>query len=226
VIALSFDIWRRQLAPFLLLTLVITLPGHALGFAVADKRVSFTGDPMLDAAIVQLFGSTLLLIASGAIAWSAYQALLGKPTGFNETIAVGLRRLPAVVAVGLVAGLVTGIGFLCFIVPGILLWCVLYVVVPAAVIEKTGVVASLTRSSELTAGYRTGVLGVVALTVGINLMTVMIVSSFVSADSPAVWTAEVALTVLAGSFTAVTYTVTYHELRRIKEGSTDIEAFE
>jgi hypothetical protein len=41
-----------------------------------------------------------------------------------------------------------------------------------------------------------------------------------------VWTAEVALSVVFGSFTAVTYTVTYVELRRLKEGSTDIEAFE
>ena len=226
MIAQSFDIWRRQLAPFLLLTLVISLPGHALGFAVADKRVSFTDDPALDALLVQVFGIALQQIAAGAIAWSAYQSLLGKPIGFGETISVGLRRLPLVVAVGLIAALVTVIGFLCFIVPGLLLWCVLYVVVPAAMIEKTGVAASLMRSSSLTAGYRMGVFGVVALTVGLTLMAALLVGSFLSPDSPAVWTASVALSVVFGSFNAVTYTVTYHELRRIKEGSTDIEAFE
>jgi hypothetical protein len=158
VIALSFDVWRRQLAPFLLLTLVITLPAHALGFALEEKRLHFTDDAMLDTLFVHLIGSVLQFMASGAIAWSAYQAILGKPIGFHETIAVGLRRLPLVVTVGLVAGVVTIIGFMCFIVPGLLLLSVLYVVIPAAVIEKTGVVASLTRSSQLTDGYRMGVL--------------------------------------------------------------------
>jgi hypothetical protein len=213
----SLGIWSRNLAPFLLLTLAITLPGHLLGLAVLAGTWT-TSDPGLDQALPQLLVSTLLYLASGAICFGVFQELRGKPVGFTRCVAVGLVRLVDVLGAGFVAGLVILIGTIALILPGLVLWAVLFVVVPTAVLEGTGAIGSMQRSASLTAGNRWPVLAIVLLLFLVNLAAMLLVAATLGAGGPGYFTAQVALTTLSGSFGAVTSTVAYHDLRLVKEG--------
>ena len=48
-------------------------------------------------------------------------------------------------------------------IPGLIIYTVLWLVVPVAVVERPGIVASLRRSSMLTKGYRWQIFGMVLI---------------------------------------------------------------
>jgi hypothetical protein len=217
VLRRSLAIWARNLAPFLLLTLIVMLPGQALHYLVESHRFSFD-DEILDAAMPGLVDTVLVTIVSGAICWGAFQELRGKPLSYLDCILVGLRRLPSVLLIGLVEGLIVGIGLQLLIVPGLFLACVLYVVVPVTVIEKAGVSTALTRSAILTRGKRLQLFAIGVVNFGVSFgIGVLAVEAF-DKNASALWTARVALVVASASFGAVTNTVAYHGLRAALDG--------
>jgi hypothetical protein len=217
VLARSLAIWAKHLAPFLLLTLLVTLPGHALHYLIEEGRFSF-GEEALDQGLPGLIDTVLITMAAGAICWGVFQELRAKPVGFARCVAVGLARLAPTVLVGLTAGLVIGVGLLLLIVPGLVLACVLYVVVPAAVIEGGGVAASMQRSAELTAGHRWPVFFIGLTTILLNLVAAMLAIAAFGTAGGALWTARIGLGVGFASFSAVTSTVAYYQLRVVREG--------
>ena len=76
-------------------------------------------------------------------------------------LAMGLRSLPGVFWVSLLSGLVVFGGLLLLVVPGVIVACMLWVVVPVAVLEQRGGLEALRRSRELTKGLLGPVFGVV-----------------------------------------------------------------
>ena len=101
--------------------------------------------------------------------------------------------------------------------PGVIIGCMLYVAVPACVIEKLGVTASTSRSVALTKGYRWQIFGLFLLVVVIAL-----VGAFVLAKIGGVGlvgqTLSFAWQVVSTAFGAVLSAVIYHDLRMAKEG--------
>jgi hypothetical protein len=217
VLRRSLAIWARNLAPFLLLTLVVTLPAHVFHYLVESKQVSFD-DPMLDEALPSLVDTVLITVVSGAICWGVFQGLRGQPIPFFRCVLVGLRKLPHVLLVGLVAGLAIGIGWILYVLPGLFLACVLYVVVPVAVIEGGGVTSAITRSALLSQGHRLQLFAVAALSFAISFGLGRLAVEAFEHSVEALWTARIVLFVASASFGAVTSTVAYHDLRVAREG--------
>ena len=200
-----------RLAPFLVLTLLVTLPSHVFHYLVESKQVTFD-DPMLDELLPSLVDTVLITVVSGAISWGAYEELRGQRIPFVRCVLVGLRKLPQVLLVGLAAGVIVTIGLAMWILPGIFLACVLYVSVPAAVIEGGGVVKALTRSVSLTAGNRLQVFVVAAVSFAISYGLGRLAREVFEDNVQALWTARITLFVAAASFGAVTATVAYFQL--------------
>ena len=75
----------------------------------------------------------------------------------------GLGSLGRVFVVSLFVGIMTTVGFVLCIVPGVIIMCMNWVAVPVAVMEQPGATAALTRSQDLTAGTRLPVFAVVLL---------------------------------------------------------------
>jgi hypothetical protein len=217
VLRRSLAIWARNLAPFLLLTLLVTLPAHVLRYLVESKQVSFD-DPMLDQLLPSLVDVVVITVVSGAICWGVFQGLRGQPIPFFRCVLVGLRKLPHVLFVGLATGIIMFIGFACWVLPGIFLFCVLYVAVPVAAIEGSGVVHAITRSATLTAGNRVQILIVAVASIALNFGLGALAVGAVGDNVQALWTAQVVLFIAAASFSAVTQTVAYHDLRLAREG--------
>lgn len=67
------------------------------------------------------------------------------------------------IGVGILAGIAIGIGFLLFVVPGLILLTIWAVIAPVIVVERSGVIASFGRSRELVRGNGWQVFGVIVV---------------------------------------------------------------
>ena len=93
-----------------------------------------------------------------ALAYGVIRHLRGGHAGFLESVAQVARRVVPVLGIGLIVGVATAIGFLLLIVPGVWLTVVFWVVLPAVVVERAGL-SAITRSAELTRGFRGPIFG-------------------------------------------------------------------
>ena len=103
-------------------------------------------------------------------------------------------------------------------IPGLMLYSALWVAVPAAVVERTGVVASMSRSATLTRGYRWRVFGIVLLLGLLNMTAGWIATLPFDLGGTAHSVAEFAVAAVFTAWSAVAAAVAYHDLRLEKEG--------
>jgi hypothetical protein len=111
------------------------------------------------------------------------------------------------------------LGLILLIIPGLILYTMWIVGLPACVIERLRPWTSLRRSQELTKGHRWKLFGFTLLLVipsfaslGIESGLSAIAGPIVGLIGKYVWTS------IWGAFIAVLVAVTYHDLRVIKEG--------
>lgn len=109
------------------------------------------------------------------------------------------------------------LGFLLFVVPGVIIGCMLYVAIPACVIEKLGVTASMSRSVALTKGYRWQIFGLFLLVVVISALGAFVFTLIGGAGLVGQLLAF-GWQVVSTAFGAVLSAVIYHDLRMAKEG--------
>jgi hypothetical protein len=79
-------------------------------------------------------------------------AYLGEEIGWRSSLRFALRRLPAIVGLALLSGLLVGLGALFCVIPGIYLYVAFSVAVPVLLVEGAGPSRSLGRSRELVRG--------------------------------------------------------------------------
>jgi hypothetical protein len=137
----------------------------------------------------------------------------------RETLNRVLPRLNTLTFAGLLAAVGITIGFLLLIVPGLILITLWLLIVPAIMLENRGVFESFGRSRQLVSGHGWSVFGVIVLTVAI-LIAVNIGLSLVEAAFDSRWLnllLDIASQTAAVPFLALAWTITYFELRAIKE---------
>jgi hypothetical protein len=200
-------------SPILAWTLATPPPDPAAGLGVSDQ--------LQGAASLALGGLTAGLLTYGVV-----EHLRGTPASFAACLRVGLGRLLPTLGVGVVVALLVTIGLMLLAVPGLILMCVYWVAVPAAVIEHGETGSALARSAALTRGRRWAVFGL-HLVFGVLLIAGLLVLWF------AVFPGDVGSSptrlqqvlewlwggVVFGSLLAVASAVGYHDLRMEKEGT-------
>jgi hypothetical protein len=137
----------------------------------------------------------------------------------RETLNRVLPRVNTLTLAGLLAAVGITIGFLLLIVPGLILITLWLLIVPAIMLEKCGVFASFGRSRQLVSGHGWSVFGVIVITVLI-LIGVNIVLGIVQAAFDSRWLdllLDIASQTATAPFLALAWTITYFELRAIKE---------
>lgn len=229
VIRRSFLVLFKNFGPFILLSLVFMLPSQFPLLLASPEPVEAGGDASVDAMVplatfVVHFLSTSLL--SATLVYGTIIQLRGGHATAMESVVKGLGLLLPVIGVSLLAGLITLAGMLLLIIPGILAFIVLWVAVPAAVVERPGIVASLRRSAELTDGYRWRVLGVIAVILLISaVIEMLVVGPLVATMGNATEGMPIGATIILlvvqaffAALSAVTIAVSYHDLRIAKEG--------
>jgi hypothetical protein len=232
VVGRTLSIWFRNIIPFSILLLLVNSPVMAYIF--------FTGD--LDAqtlGLVALGQFCLSMIATGAVTYGVFQQLRGQHASIGACLAVGLGRMFPTIGVGILMvlvmigacipfGLMMFAGsFLVFfgaigaVVVIIIVYCMLWVAVPVAVVERPGVFASLRRSRELTRGNKASIFGILFLlglmNAGISWLLMKILGGVIE-DPTHLILVDSILDAILGGIIAVAAAVGYHDLRADKEG--------
>jgi hypothetical protein len=219
VLSKTFAVFGRQLGNFLLLTFVPLIP--VLFFTLLRPAELPSGLPTSNVNLYGILGGILTfvlqMVAQATTLYGAFQEMSNQSFTISQSLKVGLRRALPLFAVALSAGLATGLATILLLVPGLIVLCMLYVAVPACVIEKLGVTASLNRSAALTKGHRWQIFGLVVL-VSVVAAIVQYVLARVGGDGTLARLLNFAWLIVDTSFAAVLHAVTYHDLRVAKEG--------
>lgn len=224
--------WARNAAPYTLLTAVVYLPLLLyVGFGVDLATLAGADLERFQLhAIIMAIGTVVLrFAATGAITYGVIQQLRGERPTLGKCAGVGLSTLLPVLGVAILSGLAIGVGLLLFIIPGAMAACMLYVAVPVAVIERPGVIASLSRSYDLSLGYRWHIFGLVALFFGANQVISRVLDSSLlqSATSLSQIRTYLYLVVAADLFLAsvgaAVTAVCYHDLRVTVDPAVDAD---
>ncbi len=200
-------------AVFIVLALLAMVPGALLSLATAGS----TGG----SAFVNILDRILGLVIQGAIAYAAFQVLRGEDVTIGDSMSRGLNEVVTLVLIAILTTLGIVVGTILLIVPGIILACMWAIVVPVCVVERRGTMDCLSRSAQLTKGYR---LKIFALFLLVGLATFLI--AFVIAGLIGFVTGSEGLALLVASlvaslpvaFGAVMVAIVYFDLRAIQEG--------
>jgi hypothetical protein len=215
----TYSVWARNLLPFAVVSFVVHLPSLALSIALGRP------DPTRPAAgfwVNTGLSLFLSLVSTGALMHGVLEHLKGRRASIGEMLRVGLARFGPVLAVAIAIYLALTIGLVLFVVPGIVVGCVLFVAIPVAVVERgVGLRGALGRSAALTKGNRFA-LFVVALLVWLTTVAIgmpaMILGVTSALPYPIFVLLGTAVNMLGASLLSVAPAVAYHDLRVSKEG--------
>lgn len=155
VVARIWSLYRANAA--------VLLPAALVVFAVqlAIELISASSLAVLLSLVVVW---VLSVLYQGFVVEVVAQARVGvQVAGQGELLRAVTPALGALIAISILAGIGEGIGFLLFVVPGLVLLTMWSVVVPVEVLERRGVLGSFGRSRQLVRGNGWGVFGVLVI---------------------------------------------------------------
>jgi MFS family permease len=174
-------------------------------------------------------------IVQGAMTRATVAEGENQRAGFAECLAAGARVFLPLIGVALIFGFVIFLGFIFLIVPGIIVMVMWSVAAPAVVVERDGVFRALSRSQELTRGFRWKIFGLflVLLVIYVLLFSVLGVVGLSSMRAAAATGAFSTVNFVASVITSVLVHLLwgtiqpslYVELRRANNGDS-IESLE
>ncbi|HEX8355258.1 MAG TPA: YciC family protein [Pyrinomonadaceae bacterium] len=165
VISPTLEVFRKQFLLVGALVLVTSLPLVVLQYGVIQSALASAEEAMAAESGLFAFASgvTLLIgvlsfagsaLLSGSLVYAVIDLQRAGAASAGESLRRGLRVLPKVLVVSLLYTVVTTVGFILLIVPGVIFSLMYAVAVPVAVAERLGPLASLKRSARLTDGYK------------------------------------------------------------------------
>jgi len=159
---------------------------------------------------------------SGTLVYGVYQHIRGRPVRVGDCLTVGLRRLPAVLGTSIIVGLLTAVGLAACFIPGIIVACMLWVALPATVIENVNPIEAIKRSTALTTGTRGSIFAVLFVLGLANKLVEVAVDALlddaVSMQLGFELTLRLGLLLFFSLWGAVAPAVGYYQLRRSREG--------
>ena len=219
VVSRGFETLRRQIGPFLALSMLLA----ALPILIMQYLVGDSADPTplgLTWLVTMITGYLL----QAALVRSSILDQNDRPVDMRESIAVAFRLLLPMIGLMILSWIMIGIGLVLLIVPGLIVYSVLIVSVPALVEERRGVIESMNRSRELTSGSRPRILLLVVLFFIFYAaleMIVPVLTGVLGSDTAITRALGAALiSAVTAMFVAVMLASLYIELRTVKEGAT------
>jgi hypothetical protein len=154
----------------------------------------------------------------------------GNYPSLAASIQAVINDLPALATIGLISSVVIVLGFLMFVLPGLILGVLLAVLIPVRTIEQTDFVQTCVRSAVLTKGNRWPILGlligVIVLEIAGDIAVNIVIGDPVLAGFSEQPSSDGAAAILGSALVATAISVIgatgtavlYCELRRIKDG--------
>ena len=239
VISRGFEALRANFFPFFAFALLLSgVPSFLVQYwAMTELRGADNPGFFISAGYWgPLLGGWLLafvagMVLQGVLVRSTILFLSGREPDLAQSVLLALRLVIHIFVVSLIVGLLTVIGLLLLIVPGVIVYCAFIVSIPALIEERRGIFGSLQRSRDLTRGSRGRiflllvVLWVFSVVIGtiINAVTGVSMTNPFEMQFPDPTLAGAAAGVggaLSAVIGAVLLAALYIELRTVKEGAT------
>lgn len=213
------------------------------------RRERMDPDTMRNITIgLTLLGHASKFLLAGAIAYLVVRAQQRRPAGVGEVLGRGLRRFPAILGATVLIWIVVTLMFvpamlagaiaesmplmfmflMAAMIPAVIWGLSVSVAVPACAVERLGPIASLSRSRELTRGYRWHLFGlflllmVIMWMIGIALMVPMTMMMMRGEGGQGFmlfhYIGEAVSALVMTPLFAVMIAVAYVELRAVNEG--------
>jgi hypothetical protein len=213
----AMTVLSRNVLTFGIVTLIASLP-NVLFF---NRQNPLVGNPAL---VGWIFASAALFVVlngltQAVVLYGAFEDMRGRPVDILASLGRAWRRFVPVIGTSFMVILLAGLASILLIIPGVMLFTMWFVAIPACVVEQIGPWKSLDRSEALTKGNRWKLFGIMLLlgivsVVGDALMGALTVAAGMTIGilGSLIWSA------LVDAFSATLVVVIYHDLRVAKEG--------
>jgi hypothetical protein len=226
VLILSAKILSQHFLIFFLAGVVASLPAFLLigrlGFEhsfTLSQSTTLSFPSLAEVMVLGVIQYVAFAVCNAAVITpAAFQAIRGLPVSVGGALKIGLNRVIPVILLEIVIVVLAGLAMLALIVPGLVLltmWCV---GTPACVVERTGPLASLKRSAQLTKGYRWKLFGLLLL-LGVVSMVVQLLIEPVPMGS-------LLFGAVSTTYWSIVLVTVYDDLCLIQEGVHHTEAVE
>lgn len=176
-----------------------------------------------------VLGLVINALTQAALTRSTVAQSEGRKASLGECLAAGFAVILPLVGLSILLALGVAFGFLLLIVPGIILYLIWSVAVPALVEERRGVFGSFARSSDLTYGAKWKIFGVMLVVLVVywlaSTIPVLAISSMDLTDAEGAFRmptgfiiANLAVGTLVNLFWGLVQASLYVELRDWKDG--------
>jgi hypothetical protein len=208
----AWSVLSRNFPTFFLVTAIASLPDLVFTNSGQNQGLIISG---------AFVGDMLRRLSQALLIFGAFQEMRGKPVSLVESLQVGFRRIVPVIGLAVSASVLTGLGFVLLIVPGLIVAMMLFVATPVCVVERLGPFRSMDRSAQLSKGHRWKIFGLLLLmalpfviveVVIDSIAEIVDVNDILASISHLIWNAT------WEAFYAVLVIATYHDLRVAKEG--------
>jgi len=225
VFANTFGVIGRNPALFLGLSLIIVgVPQLLIGLFITPQ----TTDPSaFFSDVTTIFSSVigyvlflfLSIVLQASLIVASANDLAGKPVDFGYCVSRAVAKLLPLIGLGIVVAIGVGIGFVLLLIPGVILYLMWMVAVPALMVENLGVFEALSRSSVLTKGSRWKLLGLILIFVVFSTI-IAIPFGLLALISPTITMVTGALvSAVSAAVGAAGIAAIYIELRGSREGA-------
>ena len=220
LISESFGVLNSALPRFLALAVIPVIPLFLEILIVGEPTVEAAGQHGFTTLFLNVAFLILTFAIQGAMIYGAFNELRGQGFTVGEALSKGLSRFLPLFGVAILSGLAITIGLLLLVIPGLWLFCVLYLAAAVCVVEQRGVTDSMSRSGELTKGYRWQILGLI-LIIGIASALIAFILSYIGALVAGFVVGQLIgnlVQIYMIALGSVLVSMAYYRLRTIKEG--------
>lgn len=183
-------------------------------------------------SLVMVIGGLGGVILQATLVYGAVADFNGEKASLQECLSIGLGYIFPIIGVAFLTGLGVFLGMILLIVPGVILSLGWAVVVPVLIVEKRSVTDSISRSWDLTSGYKwwilllmviLTVLGAVIAAILEGLSGPLSATFVVDTSGPEATLTANALALALGQaistmILAVGAAALYYEIKQVKEG--------
>ncbi|HEY5143516.1 MAG TPA: hypothetical protein VII98_08450 [Solirubrobacteraceae bacterium] len=221
------------------LTRIADIYGNYIGPLLLSAVVVFLPVALIAALLAGSAGGALLVLVLSIVATLWYTGVVVRlvqdvqdgrlDANVRELFSSVTPVLLPLFGLGIVAGIAIGIGFLFFIIPGLILLTIWAVAAPVLVLERAGVFASLGRSRALVRGNGWQVFGVIVAIFAIEIVIGLVISAIGAiGDSAALrFIVQLIVNVLLAPVSALAASTIYFALRGARgEGAAAPAGFE
>ena len=228
VLSQSVDVMKSNFPVMLLFAALSYIPS-LVGNITGQSSALGTG-------LSAVLGYFLPLLLQGAMVYGVYQFLTGSPFSASRSFNMALGRFWYLLGLALIIFVLSLIGFVFLVIPGIIINLVLWVAIPAVMIEKVSIGDAMGRSKDLTSGRLWRILGLLfILSLFYILLSVVNITVYYALGAfsldPEAMNEAMSLTALliatpvgiltvglGSAFFGVVVSVSYYALRRDKDG--------